>query len=71
MLKCSAEHLTSECPRKVKDDNVKCVNCNEKHPANYGGCMVHTQNQQKIYPGLRERNMAPRPIQPGVTCSGS
>jgi hypothetical protein len=29
-VKCAAEHLTNECPRKVRDDNVKCVNCNEK-----------------------------------------
>jgi hypothetical protein len=28
-VKCSAEHLTRDCPRKIKDDNVKCVNCNE------------------------------------------
>jgi len=32
-VKCTSEHLTNECPRKVRDDNVKCVNCNEKHPA--------------------------------------
>jgi hypothetical protein len=29
--------------------------------------MVHKQTQQKLYPRLRERNMAPRSIQPRVT----
>ena len=62
---CAAQHLTNECPRKVRDDNFKCVNCNEKHPANYRGCMVH--NPPKIQSRLRERNIATRPIQSGVT----
>jgi hypothetical protein len=66
-VKCAAEHLTNDCPRKVRDDNVKCVNCNEKQPANYRGRMVNKQIQQKIYPRLRERNIAARPIQSGVT----
>jgi hypothetical protein len=66
-VKCASEHLTNECPRKVRDDNVKCVNCNEKHPANYKGCMVYKQIQQKICPRLSERNIATRPIQSRVT----
>ena len=66
-VKCAAEHLTNECPRKVRYDSVKCVNCYENHPANYRGRMVNKQIQQKIYPRLRERNIATRPIQSGVT----
>ena len=74
-VKCAAQHLTSECPRKTKDDNVLCANCNEKHPANYRGCIIHKQLQQKMYPTLRDRNIpqpaspsAPvRPIQTGIT----
>jgi len=66
---CVTAHLTNECPRKVRDDNVRCVNCNEKHPANYRGCIVHNQIQQKIYPRLRERNIATRPIVSGVRCA--
>ena len=65
-LKFAAEHLTNDCPGNVRDDNVKCVNCNEKYPANYRGCMVHKQIQQKLYPRLRKRNIAIRPIQSGV-----
>jgi hypothetical protein len=44
-VKCAAHNLTTDCPRKVKDDNFKCVNCNENHPANYRGCMVHKQTK--------------------------
>ena len=55
-VKC-AEHLTSECPRKVQDDKVKCANCSDQHPANYRGCMVHKQLQQHIYPKLRDRQI--------------
>jgi hypothetical protein len=39
-VKCAAEHLTNDCPRKVRDVNIKCVKCNEKYPADYRGCMV-------------------------------
>ena len=60
-VKCAAQHITSECPRKAKDDNVQCVNCHEKHPANYRGCMVHKEIQQKNYPRLSERLTETRP----------
>jgi hypothetical protein len=40
-VKCAAEHLTYDCRREVRDDNAKCVNCNEKHSANYRGCIMH------------------------------
>jgi len=68
-VKCATEHLTNYCPEKVRDDNVKCVNCNKKHRANCRGCMVHKQIQQKIYPRLRKRIRETRPIQLGVTCA--
>ncbi|KAL2751629.1 hypothetical protein V1477_000105 [Vespula maculifrons] len=32
---------TTECAKKIKDENVKCVNCSEKHPANYKSCMAY------------------------------
>jgi hypothetical protein len=74
-VKCAAQHLTSECPRKTKDDNILCVNCHEKHPVNYRGCIIHKQLQQKMYPAMRNRNTPQpatpsakaRPIQTGVT----
>lgn len=40
-MKCSGDHLSTECAKKIKDENVECVNCSEKHPANYKGCMAY------------------------------
>uniref|UniRef100_A0A1B0GH17 Putative nucleic-acid-binding protein from transposon x-element n=1 Tax=Lutzomyia longipalpis TaxID=7200 RepID=A0A1B0GH17_LUTLO len=54
-IKCTGAHLTKDCERKVRDDNVKCVNCGGNHPANYRGCQVHTQLWEKKYPALRQR----------------
>lgn len=72
-VKCAGLHATKECERRARDDKVRCANCNGNHPANYRGCTVHKQLQQKLYPTLRERNTA-RPsntvnqqIQPGIT----
>lgn len=56
-VKCTGPHHTSECSRKNRDDTVKCVNCNENHPANYRGCIVHKQLQEKIHPKIRDRNL--------------
>jgi hypothetical protein len=42
-VKCAEQHLTSDCPRKVQDETVKCENCGDQHPANYRGCTVHKQ----------------------------
>jgi hypothetical protein len=56
-VKCAEQHLTSECCTKVQDDKVKCANCSNQHPANYGACMVHKQLQQQIYPKLRDRQI--------------
>lgn len=55
-VKCVGLHLTKDCPRKSRDDMVKCVNCGENHPANYRGCIIHKQLQQRLYPTLREKN---------------
>ena len=57
-VKCAQDHFTSECPQKSKINDVRCVNCNENHPANYRGCKVHKELQQKLYPKLRERRIS-------------
>lgn len=54
-VKCLEPHLTSECPRKNKDDKVKCINCQGDHPANYRGCSVYQSLRQKLQPALREK----------------
>jgi len=66
-VKCAEQHLNSECSRKAKDNNVKCVNCYAKHPAKCRGCMIHKQIQQKIYPRIRECRIEIRPLPTGVT----
>lgn len=55
-VKCTGEHLTSNCARKTKGEGVKCVLCGDEHPANYKGCTVYKELQQKHYPTLRQRN---------------
>ena len=60
-VKCAGQHETKECTRKTRDDKVICVNCGGGHPANYRGCLVHKQLQQKLFPALREkRNPQPQ-----------
>lgn len=61
-VKCTGSHATSECLRKTKSNDVKCVLCNGDHPANYKGCAVYKQLQQKTYPPLRNRqtNLVPQ-----------
>lgn len=71
-VKCTDNHHTKDCPRKIKDDDVKCVNCNENHPANYRGCIVHKQLQEKMYPKLRQKdnqskNTSQHIVQPNIT----
>lgn len=49
-VKCALAHRTSDCPRKERSDNVKCVLCEGNHPANYKGCIVYQELQKKTYP---------------------
>ncbi|GAB0090318.1 hypothetical protein DMENIID0001_050380 [Sergentomyia squamirostris] len=59
-VKCPGNHDTKDCPRKATDRAVKCVNCGGDHPANYRGCLVHKQLQQKLFPKLRAKKIAER-----------
>jgi hypothetical protein len=54
-VKCAGDHATSDCPRKEKSSDVKCVLCGDKHPANYRGCIVHKELQRKKFPAIRPR----------------
>ena len=74
-VKCAHHHLTSECSRTTPEENVKCANCYEPHPANYRGCIIHRQIQQQMYPTLQARQTSqhltpmdlPRPTPAGLT----
>jgi hypothetical protein len=58
-VKCAGDHATSECPRKVKSEDVKCVLCQGKHPANYKGCVVYKEIQKQKFPAPRSKQYAP------------
>lgn len=54
-VKCTKPHLTSECPRKEKDNKVVCVNCEGDHPANYKGCLVYQNLRKKLHPIIKNK----------------
>lgn len=54
-VKCAGSHTTVECHKKERSDNVKCVLCDGNHPANYKGCTVYKQLQDKKFPALRKK----------------
>lgn len=45
-VKCAGKHLTATCTVR-KNTPPKCVNCKEQHPANYRGCKIAKELQQK------------------------
>ena len=57
-VKCAKNHLTIHCPSTAKIEEVKCYNCNGKHPASYKGCEAGKQLQRKLCPPLRSRTIA-------------
>lgn len=68
-VKCAGEHLTINCSRKNRSDNVKCGGY---HPANYKGCTVHKQLQRNKFPPLRNRKRETSeaiPIKPRISTS--
>lgn len=68
-VKCAGDHLTKNCERKTKSKDVKCINCQGNHPANYRGCIVAKEIQKRKYPPLRPRQLGANTqyVQPGVS----
>lgn len=72
-VKCTGSHSTAQCPRKEKNDQVKCVLCEGNHPANYKGCAIYQELQKKKFPPLRNKSSQPnhatpfRQTQPGIS----
>lgn len=54
-VKCAETHATKDCPRKTRDESVKCTNCKLNHPANFRGCIYHKNMQKKVHPPLRQQ----------------
>ena len=46
-FKCAGSHLTKQCLRKEKSENVECVLCEGNHPANYKWCAVYKDLQKR------------------------
>src|SRR5690349_3856115 len=50
--KCLAKHLPGECPRKTRENTaestVKCVNCQQDHPANSSQCEAYRRYANRI-----------------------
>jgi hypothetical protein len=73
-VKCAGDHLTSQCHRKERSSDVRCVLCSGTHPANYNGCMAYKDLQKKTYLPLHLKQYTPPAqikqtlhTQPGVT----
>lgn len=60
-VKCAEEHITADCPNKERRKDVKCVNCEGNHPANYKGCSTWKELQSKKFPALRPKEAQPSP----------
>lgn len=54
-IKCAGEHLSIDCPRKTRSEQVKCALCDGNHPANYKGCKIYRELQNLKFPKPRER----------------
>jgi hypothetical protein len=57
-VKCAGSHSTTQCTSKERSSGVRCVG---NHPANYKGCMVYKDLQQKTFPPLRPKIYTPPP----------
>jgi len=56
-VKCAGLHLTADCTRKNKSQNVRCVLCEGNHPANYRGCQVYKELQRTNHPAPRKKEI--------------
>jgi len=56
-VKCAGDHPTLSCPRKTKSENVKYVLCEGNHPANYKGCMIYKDLQERHFLTLRKKKI--------------
>jgi hypothetical protein len=70
-VKCAGDHSTTDCPaskkgEKVPADILKCVNCNQPHSANFGGCerkkqYLLTRPMKKPTSSRRQRSQRTQP----------
>lgn len=58
-VKCGGFHNSKTCEVKQRKD-LKCALCEQNHPANYRGCKVYKELQQKKFPALRLKTTTPQ-----------
>lgn len=46
-VKCDSQHQPGQC-QKPKEDDPCCINCSEKHPANFSKCKVRSDYVSKL-----------------------
>lgn len=52
-VKCAGSHLSISCPLGKKIEKVICSNCKNKHPANYRGCIIRKELQNKLFSPIK------------------
>lgn len=58
-VKCTGNHLTINCTKRLRDENVRCSNCHGDHPANYRQCPTFIKyRENQINLKLQQRNAA-------------
>ena len=60
-VKCAGDHLTAQCQRKTRSNDVKCALCLENHPANYKDCRIYQKIRNAKFPPKTAANPAPKP----------
>ena len=59
-------HHTTEHPRKGESHTVQCVLYNGNHPANYKGCHIYKELQQKLFLALRKKEVLVTTEEPNI-----
>ncbi|KAG8236872.1 hypothetical protein J437_LFUL017076 [Ladona fulva] len=61
-IKCGGPHSTTDC-KKAKEDDPRCYNCHQTHPANYRRCPAFTPAIQSLHKKTRlQENVIPEPF---------
>lgn len=60
-VKCAGKHPTKNCTLK-KEEKAKCINCRGEHPANYRGCEVAKDRQNRMNKQTESRHKKPAKI---------
>ncbi|KAG8239255.1 hypothetical protein J437_LFUL010645 [Ladona fulva] len=61
-VKYGRPHSTTDC-KKAKEDDPRCYNCHQTHPANYQGCPAFTSAKESLHKKTRlQENIIPEPF---------